>query len=56
MTPIQGQLESSTHLEFWMQGDMIFIVDNTVRRKYDEIFLRNCNKLEEIMSDMEKGI
>jgi len=56
MTPIQGQIESSTHLEFWMQGDMIFIVDNTVRRKYDEIFLRNCNKLEEIMVDMEKGI
>jgi len=56
MTPIQGVVESSTHLEFWMQGDMIFIVDNTVRRKYDEIFLRNSNKLEEIMADMEKGV
>jgi len=54
MKPIEGVWESSTHLEFWMEGDMIHIVDNTVRRKYGEIFLRNCNKLEEIMGDVEK--
>jgi len=54
MKPIEGIWESSTHLEFWMEGDMIHIVDNTIRRKYGEIFLRNCNKLEEIMADVEK--
>lgn len=34
---------------------MIHIVDNTVRRKYGEIFLRNCHKLEEIIADVEKA-
>jgi len=54
MKPTEGSWESSTHLEFWMEGDMIHIVDNTVTRKYGEVFLRNCNKLEEMIVDIEK--
>jgi len=33
---------------------MIHVIDNTETRRYGEIFLRNCNKLDEIIHDLEK--
>jgi len=56
MKPIEGVYQSSIPLEFWMEGDMIHIVDNTVRRKYGEVFLRNCNKLQDINAELDKPI
>eukprot|EP01125_Pyxidicula_operculata_P006138 TRINITY_DN2136_c0_g1_i2.p1 TRINITY_DN2136_c0_g1~~TRINITY_DN2136_c0_g1_i2.p1 ORF type:complete len:488 (-),score=102.45 TRINITY_DN2136_c0_g1_i2:758-2221(-) len=52
--PIEGSLASSAYLEFYIEKEMIHILDNTVKRRYGEMFLRNCQKLEEIAADLEK--
>jgi len=54
MKPNEGNWASSTNLDFYIDGEMIHVIDNTVTKRYGEVFLRHCNKLEEIISDLEK--
>jgi len=55
LNPIQGRWSHSNYLHFSVDRDMIHVIDNAVRKKYAEVFLRNCNKLDEIILDLDKG-
>jgi len=52
--PNEGSWTSSTNLDFFIDGEMIHIIDNTVTKRYAEIFLRNCDKFEELINDFQK--
>jgi len=52
--PIEGTWTSSTSLDFYIDGEMIHVIDNTETKRYGEVFLRNCNNLDEIIHDLEK--
>jgi len=54
LTPIQGRWSHSNYLHFSIDQEMIHVIDNAVRKQYAEVFLRNCNKLDEIVADLEK--
>jgi len=54
MRPNQGNWTPSTNLEFYIDGEMIHVIDNTVTKRYAEIFLRNCDKFEELINDLQK--
>lgn len=50
---IEGDWESCTNIDIWVDGDMIHITDNTEKKSYAKTFLRNSNRLEEIIRDIE---
>jgi len=54
MKAIEGVASSSTPIEFYIDEEMIHIIDNMVQKRYGEEFLKNCMKLEEIITDLEK--
>jgi len=54
MKPNEGTWASSTNLDFYIDGEMIHVIDNTETKRYGEAFLRNCDKLDEIIQDLEK--
>ncbi|KAL5473116.1 hypothetical protein EMCRGX_G027562 [Ephydatia muelleri] len=43
-----GELQSSSDLDFYINGDMIHIADTKVARRYGDFFIRQINKLEEL--------
>jgi len=53
--PNEGVWVSSTNLEFYIDGEMIHVMDNTVTKRYGEIFLRNCDKFDELINDLQKA-
>jgi len=56
MRPNEGTWTSSTNLDFYIDGEMIHVIDSAVTKRYAEVFLRNCNKLEEIIADLQKQV
>jgi translation initiation factor 3 subunit L len=54
MKPNEGTLTSSTNLDFYIDEEMIHVIDSAVTKRYAEVFLRNCDKLEEIIADLQK--
>jgi translation initiation factor 3 subunit L len=45
---LSGELQSSSDLDFYIDGDMIHIADTKVARRYGDFFIRQIYKLEEI--------
>jgi len=54
LTAVQGHLTQSSYIHFVMDKDMILVSDDTVRKRYGEVFLRHCAKLDGITADLEK--
>jgi len=54
MKPNEGTWTSSTNLDFYIDGEMIHVIDNTETKRYGDAFIRNCDKLDEIIQDLEK--
>jgi len=52
--PNDGIWASSTNLDFYIEEEMIHVIDNTVTKRYGEIFLRNCDKFDELINDLQK--
>ncbi|PRP79576.1 hypothetical protein PROFUN_12837 [Planoprotostelium fungivorum] len=52
--PASGEKASSSDIDFFVDGDMIHIIDSKTQRRYSEFFLRHINKFDEIISDLEK--
>jgi len=50
--PLNGKLASSSDVDFYIDQDMIHIVDSKVTRRYGEFFIRHINKFEEIIKDL----
>jgi len=54
LSPIQGNWSSSTKIDYFIDGEMIHVIDNTVTKRYGEVFLRECIELEETIADLIK--
>jgi translation initiation factor 3 subunit L len=50
--PLNGKHASSSDVDFYIDQDMIHIVDSKVTRRYGEFFIRHINKFEEIIKDL----
>jgi len=50
----EGVRESSTYQQFWMEGDMVHIVDKTTDKKYGEIFLNNTYSIINAVAEIKK--
>eukprot|EP01120_Amphizonella_sp_Union-15-10_P005633 TRINITY_DN168_c0_g1_i3.p1 TRINITY_DN168_c0_g1~~TRINITY_DN168_c0_g1_i3.p1 ORF type:complete len:487 (+),score=98.39 TRINITY_DN168_c0_g1_i3:54-1514(+) len=50
--PLDGQWGSSSDTEFYIDGDMIHVVDTKVERRFGEFFIRHINKFDEIIGDV----
>jgi len=53
-SPVSGKWTSSD-VDFYVEKDMVHIVDAKVTRRYGEYFIRNINKFEEIIRDISSG-
>jgi len=53
--PASGELVSSSDIDFFVDQEMVHIVDSKTQRKYSEFFLRHINKFDEIINDLEKA-
>jgi len=51
--PLNGEWSSSSDVDFFIEKDMVHIFDAKVQRRYSEFFIRNINKFEEIITDVE---
>jgi translation initiation factor 3 subunit L len=51
-SPLNGKWASSSDVDFYIDKDMIHIVDTKVTRRYGEFFIRHINKFEEIIHDI----
>jgi translation initiation factor 3 subunit L len=49
---LNGKLASSSDVDFYIDQDMIHIVDSKITRRYGEFFIRHINKFEEIIKDL----
>lgn len=51
-SPLSGEMETSSDVDFFIDRDMIHIHDAKVARKYSEFFLRHINKFDSIIRDL----
>jgi len=51
--PIGGTWECSTELQFWIDGDVIHVVDKRVKKNIAQAFIRNSEKLEGITNELQ---
>ncbi|KAJ1877900.1 hypothetical protein H4R99_000033 [Coemansia sp. RSA 1722] len=50
---LMGEPVATTDLDFALQEDMIFIAESRVGRRYADWFIRNTNKVQDIISNLE---
>jgi len=50
----EGTWQSSNNPQFWMEGDLIQIHDNTIQKNYADFFLGNCNTLINVTDEAKK--
>jgi len=53
--PNEGTWTSSTNLDFYIEGEMIHVIDHTVTKRYAEIFLRHCDKFEDWITELQRN-
>jgi len=51
-SPLTGKWSSSSDVDFYVDKDMVHILDSKVTRRYGEFFIRNISKFEEIIKDV----
>jgi len=49
-----GSHETSTFQQFWLVGNMVYIVDKSSEKKFGEIFLNNSNSIISAISEIRK--
>ncbi|KAJ2901209.1 hypothetical protein GGI21_004726, partial [Coemansia aciculifera] len=50
---LSGELVLSTDLDFALQQDMIFVAESRVGRRYADWFIRNANKVQDLVVSLE---
>ncbi|KAJ2781551.1 hypothetical protein GGI15_003187 [Coemansia interrupta] len=50
---LSGEVVATTDLDFALQEDMIFIAESRVGRRYADWFIRNTNKVQDIINSLE---
>ncbi|KAJ2528309.1 hypothetical protein GGH20_002694, partial [Coemansia sp. RSA 1937] len=48
-----GEVVPTTDLDFALQQDMIFIAESRVGRRYADWFIRNTNKMQDLINSLE---
>ncbi|KAJ1948365.1 hypothetical protein FBU59_001630, partial [Linderina macrospora] len=48
-----GEIVAATDLDFALQEDMIFIAESRIGRKYADWFIRNANKVQDLVNTLE---
>ena len=52
---LEGELQSSSEVDFYIDKDMIHIADTKVARRYGDFFIRQILKFEEINRGLISG-
>ncbi|KAG0224577.1 hypothetical protein BGW41_005043, partial [Actinomortierella wolfii] len=52
-TLLEGEVTSTSDLDFCLKGDMIHISESKVGRRYGDWFLRNISKFQDILAGLE---
>ncbi|KAJ2162999.1 hypothetical protein GGF46_000185 [Coemansia sp. RSA 552] len=50
---LSGEIVATTDLDFALQEDMIFIAESRVGRRYADWFIRNTNKMQDLINSLE---
>eukprot|EP01117_Protostelium_nocturnum_P000431 TRINITY_DN1049_c0_g1_i1.p1 TRINITY_DN1049_c0_g1~~TRINITY_DN1049_c0_g1_i1.p1 ORF type:complete len:607 (-),score=228.50 TRINITY_DN1049_c0_g1_i1:187-2007(-) len=50
-----GEQAFSSDIDFFVDQDMVHIIDTKTQRRYSEFFLRHINKFDEIIADLDKN-
>lgn len=45
---LEGELQSGSDVDFYIDGEMIHVADTKVARRFGEFFIRQIAKLEEV--------
>jgi len=53
--PLGGQLASSADVDFYVDNEMAHVADMNMTRQYSEIFIKQINKLEQIICNLKEG-
>eukprot|EP01112_Ceratiomyxa_fruticulosa_P003280 TRINITY_DN1364_c0_g1_i2.p1 TRINITY_DN1364_c0_g1~~TRINITY_DN1364_c0_g1_i2.p1 ORF type:complete len:639 (+),score=130.75 TRINITY_DN1364_c0_g1_i2:186-2102(+) len=53
--PLSGRVLSSSDVDFYVDTDMVTIVDSKVVRRYGDFFIRHINKFEDILKDVSNA-
>ncbi|RKP34077.1 RNA polymerase I-associated factor PAF67-domain-containing protein [Dimargaris cristalligena] len=54
-TLLEGEYAPSSDLDFYLRQDMIHIAESKVGRRYADWFIRNINKLDDIMVNLQNS-
>ena len=47
---LEGEFQSASEVDFYIDQDMIHIADTKVARRYGDFFIRNIHKFEEVLA------
>jgi len=50
---LEGEFQSGSEVDFYIDGDMIYVADTKVARKFGEYFIRQIVKLEDVNKGLE---
>ncbi|KAG5412073.1 hypothetical protein IGI04_008392, partial [Brassica rapa subsp. trilocularis] len=49
-----GKIISSADIAFYINNDMIYVVESKPAKQYGDVFLRQIEKLEGVINDMDR--
>ena len=47
---LEGEFQAASEIDFFIDKDMVHIADTKVARRYDDFFIRNIHKFDEVTS------
>jgi translation initiation factor 3 subunit L len=50
--PISGEVASSADVDFYVNNDMAHVADSNLTRRHSDFFVKQINKLEEIICNL----
>lgn len=50
---LEGELQSSSEVDFYIDQDMIHIADTKVERRYGDFFIRQIHKFDEVTKSIQ---
>ena len=53
--PLSGQVASSADIDFFVDNEMAHVADMNLTRQHSEFFIKQINKLEQIICNLKEG-
>ena len=54
--PMSGESQSSSEIDFYIDGDMVHIADTKVARRYGDFFIRQIHKFNSTLGSAPTGV